>query len=140
MSLYLDTSVFVALLTDDIFTERADRYFRQNPQTAIISNLGTVEYASVLARRVRMGRITTSQARSSFSALDGWSLRSARRVELDPTDIAMAEHWLRRLDLPLRTLDAMHIAIAQRLSATLVAFDQRMVASAQALGAAVMMP
>jgi predicted nucleic acid-binding protein len=37
-------------------------------------------------------------------------------------------------------LDALHIAIAQRLDATLVTFDQRMAASARALGMAVATP
>jgi predicted nucleic acid-binding protein len=40
----------------------------------------------------------------------------------------------RRLDLPLRTPDALNIAIAQRVGADLVTFDDRMVASARALG------
>jgi predicted nucleic acid-binding protein len=47
---------------------------------------------------------------------------------------------LRQLDLPLRTLDALHIASAQRLRATLVAFDQRMADSARTLGVAVAVP
>jgi predicted nucleic acid-binding protein len=41
---------------------------------------------------------------------------------------------LRRLDLNLRTPDAIHIAIAQRLGAELATFDVRMAESAEALG------
>ena len=40
----------------------------------------------------------------------------------------------------LRTPDAIHIAIAQRIRATLVTFDQRMSESARALGMAVATP
>jgi uncharacterized protein len=54
--------------------------------------------------------------------------------------IAVATTFLRRLDLPLKTPDAIHIAIAQRLGATLVTFDRQMAASARALGTPVETP
>jgi uncharacterized protein len=47
---------------------------------------------------------------------------------------------LRRLDVNLRTPDALHIAIAQRLEATLVTFDWGMAAAARPLGMAVATP
>ena len=59
---------------------------------------------------------------------------------MTPGDLAAATMFLRRLDLPLRTPDALHIAIAQRLGATLVTFDRQMAASAHALGTAVETP
>lgn len=140
MSLYLDTSVFVALLTDDLFTQQADRYLRSTASPVSVSDLGAVEYASVLARRVRTGAITINHARTSFATFDAWSLRAVRRIEVEAGDVAAADAWLRGLDPPLRTLDALHIAIAQRLDATLVTFDQRMAAGARALGTPVVIP
>jgi predicted nucleic acid-binding protein len=47
---------------------------------------------------------------------------------------------LRRLDLTLLTPDALHIAIAARIDATLVTFDRAMATSARALGMAVTTP
>jgi predicted nucleic acid-binding protein len=41
---------------------------------------------------------------------------------------------LRRLDLTLRTPDALNIAIAQRAGAAMATFDARMAEAAQALG------
>jgi predicted nucleic acid-binding protein len=38
------------------------------------------------------------------------------------------------IDLPLRTPDAMHIAIAQRIGAEHLTFDNKMAAGARALG------
>ncbi len=64
----------------------------------------------------------------------------ADRVEISAGDVAVATAFLRRLDLPLRTPDALHIAIAGRIGATLVTFDQRMAISARALGMAVATP
>ncbi|HVH76374.1 MAG TPA: hypothetical protein VM755_15780 [Stellaceae bacterium] len=51
-------------------------------------------------------------------------------------DIAAADAFLRRLDLNLRAPDAINIAIAQRLGADLMTFDERMTANARALGLA----
>jgi predicted nucleic acid-binding protein len=87
-----------------------------------------------------MQLFTADQARSALSVFDEWVNRSAIRAEITSADVALAGLFLRRLDLPLRTLDAVHIASAQRLHATLVAFDQRMSDSARALGIAVAVP
>jgi hypothetical protein len=67
-------------------------------------------------------------------------MRSAQRTELAPIDIAAATTYLRRLDLPLRTPDAIHIAIALRIGATLVTFDRQMAVSARSLGSTVETP
>ncbi len=55
-------------------------------------------------------------------------------------DIDAGNRILRRLDINLRTPDAIHIAISRRLEATLVTFDRSMVAGARALGIAVATP
>ena len=44
---------------------------------------------------------------------------------------------LRRLDLPLRTPDAINIAIAQRIDAALATFDDKMRAAATAIGVSI---
>ena len=93
-----------------------------------------------MARRVRMRQFTADEARTALFAFDTWLVRLANRTELASEDLMLATSFLRRLDLPLRTLDALHIAVAQRLNATLVAFDQRMIASARAIGMAVAAP
>jgi predicted nucleic acid-binding protein len=45
--------------------------------------------------------------------------------------------FLRRLNLTLRTDDALHIAIAQRVGAELLTFDRPMANAARALGTSV---
>ena len=106
----------------------------------IVSDLAGVEFSSAMARRVRMGQFTFNEARLALLTFDAWVARSATSAEITAADFTLAVSFLRRLDLPLRTLDALHIALAQRLNATLVAFDQRMIASARAIGMAVAAP
>ena len=140
VSFYLDASAIIALLSDDLLHARADRFFRENLEIFLVSDFAAAEFASVLARRVRVGAITTSDARSGFETFDSWCANSATRVEITAADVMTAEHYLRRLDLSLRAPDAIHIAIAQRLDTTLVTFDRQMADGARALGTAVATP
>ncbi len=87
-----------------------------------------------------MREVTVDDARSDLSAFDSWAARSVQSIEVTAADVAIATTFLRRLDLTLRTPDAIHLAIAQRIGATLVTFDQRMAMSARALGMAVATP
>ena len=45
--------------------------------------------------------------------------------------------YVRRFDLALRAPDALHLAVARRLDATLVTLDRRLTAAARELGIAV---
>ena len=87
-----------------------------------------------------MRLFAADQARSALSLFDQWVAQSATSAEIMSADIALAGSFLRRLDLPLRTLDALHVACAQRLGAALVTFDGRMADSARTLGVAVAVP
>ena len=140
VSFYLDASVVIALLTDDALHARADRFASADPGPLMISDLATAEFASALGRQVRTGAIAIEEARAGLSTLDVWTRRAANQIETTGADIAIASTFLRRLDLPLRTPDAIHIAIVQRVGATLVTFDRQMAASARALGTPVATP
>jgi len=134
LSVYLDASVLVALFTDDLFTTRADAFLRRQPSTIVLADFAAAEFASSVSRKVRMGRLSVSEARSVLSTFDTWMLGAAERVEVAPVDIAAASLFLRRLDLTLRAADAINIATAQRLGAELASFDEKMIQSATALG------
>jgi len=134
VSLYLDASFLVALFAQDIFTSRADAFLRANQTILIVSDFAAAEFASAIGRRVRIKALTVHDARKAFSSFDGWIGSIAQRTEIEPADIATAQAFLRRLDLALRTPDALNIAAAQRTGAALVTFDQKMAASARTLG------
>ena len=134
MNLYLDTSILVALFTKDPFTERADSFLEKHPSIVNVSDFAAAEFASAVARQVRAKEISSREARAAFSTFDAWISRAAQRSQITPSDIIAAEVFLRRLDLPLRAPDAVHIAITQRIGAALATFDARMSASARTLG------
>jgi predicted nucleic acid-binding protein len=131
---YLDASVLVALFVRDALTVRSEAFLRAHAPLLIVSDFAAAEFASAIARRVRMGEIVIDDAHIAFSNFDIWTERATQREEIRTADIKAAEAFLRRLDLNLRTADAVNIAIARRLDAALVTFDEKMAASARVLG------
>jgi len=111
-----------------------------HPEIVVVSDFGVAEFSSAVGRQVRTRDLTREDGELAFSNLDTWVARSAYREEVTTADIDAATRILRRLDVNLRTPDAIHIAIARRAEATLVTFDRSMASGARALGIAVAAP
>ena len=83
--------------------------------------------------------VMSLSAEATNSAPTAPPASSPRRIAealggLHPADVAAATAYLRRLDLTLRTADALNIAIAERTGCTLLNFDRKMAEGAQAIG------
>ncbi len=102
----------------------------------VVSDLAAAEVSSAVARKVRMGQLSMDEGRAVFATFDAWVASETDRAQLSPNDVPVADGFIRRLDLTLRAPDAMHIAMALRLGATLATFDKAMEESARALGCA----
>jgi predicted nucleic acid-binding protein len=100
----------------------------------LVSDFAIAEFSSGVARRVRMRELTDRDANGVFMNVDAWLSSAVRRVDTTSSDIRSAQHLVRRLDLELRTPDAIHIAIAQRYQAHLLTFDRRQAKAARAVG------
>jgi predicted nucleic acid-binding protein len=136
VSVYLDASVLVALFTQDALSSRAERYLTRTAPILLVGDFAAAEFASAIARRVRMRELKRNEAEIAFATFDIWIARATSRVETLASDISTAAAYIRRLDLSLRTPDALNIAI-ERLGAELATFDEKMAAAARALGLAV---
>jgi uncharacterized protein len=138
LSLYLDTSVLAGLFIEaDVFAGRAARFFAETDETLVVSDFVAAEFASVVARVTRMNTISEIEARAIFDGFDAWRTRFAEQEDAISADIQAAATIIRHLDLNLRAPDAINLAIARRVGASLVTFDLRMAANAAALGIAV---
>ena len=133
MSAYLDTSLLVALFVADAHSDRATSLVGASDDL-ILSDLAAAEFSSALAGLHRMGRLEATHARSAFADFDAWTDQTCRRVVTASQDMMFAESVMRRLDLSLRTPDALHIAMAHRLGVPLATFDVRMAGDARRLG------
>ncbi|MEJ0042611.1 MAG: type II toxin-antitoxin system VapC family toxin [Rhizomicrobium sp.] len=134
MSLYLDTSVIVPLFLPDPFVARARAFLSTGPSGLIVSDFASAEFASVVGIRLRMKLSTEAESRSAFANFDDWVRRKTTVIEIGRSNLIDATAMLRRLDLTLRTLDAIHLAAAQARNAELATFDAGMARSARALG------
>ena len=137
MSVYLDASVLVALFTPDSLSLRAESYLNRATPILIVGDFAAAEFASPMAKRVRMRELRRNEAQTAFTTFDAWVARAASRVATLPSDISAAAAYIRRLDLSVRTPDALNIATVERLGAELASFDEKMIAAARALGLAV---
>jgi predicted nucleic acid-binding protein len=137
VSVYLDASILVSFFVNDSMSQRADALIRGVSAPLLVSDFAAAESASALGRRVRMGRIGRDDAKATLIDLDAWIGWAANAIDVEPADISAASAFLRRLDLNLRTPDAIHIAMTQRVDAELATFDERMAECARALGATV---
>lgn len=133
MKVYLDASALVSFFVNDPFTSRIRSFLDNELPDPVVSDFAAAEFASATARLVRMRHLTPAAARTAFSAFDTWTGDVAESVQLGPADVASAAGYLRRLDLTLRTPDALNIAIARRADAALATFDDKMAACAKTL-------
>lgn len=130
---YLDASALVSMFCDDAHTPSVRRLLG-TAERLVVSDFAATEFAGAIARLHRMAILDRTETEAIFGGFDQWSASRTQRVESLPADMTSAANLVRRLTLGLRAADALNLAIAQRLRATLVTFDQRLAAAARTLG------
>jgi predicted nucleic acid-binding protein len=134
VSVYLDVNVLVPLFVVDPLGARAEKAVSDLRDIAVVSDFSAAEFSAVIARRVRTRDLRPKEARMAFSNFDVWCMRHTQFFQMERTDLLGAMSMIRRLDLSLRTPDAVHLAIVQRLGCKLLTFDRTMAAAARAIG------
>jgi hypothetical protein len=125
--------VLVALFVPDASTARAESLLAVS-RDLIVSDWAIAELAAAVSLKVRSGALALLGARSALAEFDSWVASVASHEAIVPADVTVATAFLRRLDLPLRAPDALHIALCRRLGAGLLTFDRQMATAAVALG------
>lgn len=131
---YLDASVLVPLVIEKAVSEALHAFLLAPEPTLWVSEFASAEAASALSRLVRMKAITPSAATAALVDLDTWRLSKTCDVELNPSDVRLANLLVRRFETKLRAADALHIAMSKRIAATLISRDDVMVAAAKMIG------
>jgi uncharacterized protein len=140
LSAYLDTSVLLPTLITEPATEAVYDYLGACEQELLISDFAAAEVASALSRLIRMAMLTATDASARLADFDAWRAAMSMPVDLAASDARLAYMYVRRFDLGLRAPDALHLAIARRLDATLITLDRRLAAAAREMGVAVNVP
>jgi len=131
---YLDTSVLVAFYLPEAISSKAQR-FCTAPDGAVISWLSEVEFHSAVSRRVRMKELHRDDGLRVFSQFKAHIAdRLYRIAPAEQRDYRLALDWLATFDTPLRTLDALHLAIAFSHDLPMVTADKVLARSAKRFG------
>lgn len=138
-----DTSALAKLYHREAGSETIKTLVSSADALAVISHLTLVELESILAIKVRTGSMQAHQKANIRSRLaaDLQAGRIRLGFAIEQADYAGAVHLLMEFgeDIGLRTLDALHLAIAVRafrqgMLSTFVTSDHRLGRAAQAAG------
>ena len=131
MGPYLDTSALAKWYLNEPFSEAFEEFI-QAQEAAAISRLTVVEFRCLLARRRRAGEITKTIESRVYAAFE----KDVGAGSLQVVPVA-DEHLIAALGLierlgryPLRTLDALHLAIAQGIHCRRLATADKTMADA----------
>jgi predicted nucleic acid-binding protein len=134
--LYCDTSALLKLYLPEPGSGEFNRTV-EGRGDLLVADLAVTEIASALSRRLRQGGLTREVARRIRHAIVGRLDDGVyERVELTREVHRRAEHFLLSLTAtPLRSADALHLALATSArAASLASFDLRLGAAARAVG------
>ncbi|MGJ3246963.1 MAG: type II toxin-antitoxin system VapC family toxin [Elainellaceae cyanobacterium] len=131
--MYLDTSVVIPLYYPEALSQVVE--LQVEGETFLgISRLVEVEFHSALARRVRMGELAEHVAIAIANRFQmDVDAERYTRFALQPVHYDLACNSLKRFNTPLRTLDALHLAIARADGLQLITADDALATSAQIL-------
>ena len=138
-ALYLDTSVLVSLHTAEAESDAVSDWLERRPERAAISDWTTVEFASALSMKVRIGQLRLSDREHVMQTFATF----ARGIIILPVT---ADHFdaavtlLARPQLALRGPDALHLAICADHGDHLVTRDRKLARAALAFDVKVVVP
>jgi uncharacterized protein len=131
--IYLD-SVIAPFYWQEQLSETVQELLHDESDIAL-SQLVEVELFSALSRRVRMREISQDQAGAIADQFESHiDYGFYARLPVEALHYRLAQDWIRRFDTPLRTLDALHLAIAFSQEICLVTADQGLAGSAETFG------
>jgi predicted nucleic acid-binding protein len=130
---YIDTSVLVAYYCPEPLADKAEDFLSKIDRPNI-STLMEVELFSALSRKLRNKEIdpkTTRQIAAKFlSHLEG---RYYNCLPVAANHYSLASEWISQFTLPLKALDAIHLAIACCEELSIVTLDHQLYQNARKL-------
>lgn len=132
---YLDTSALLPYYREEKTSQAIQNFLLTLTLSASISDLTILEFASALARWVRMKELTESQASLVENAFrEDMRSKLFRRLPIAPKHYRHAQQWISSRKTALRTLDALHLACSLAAGIEMVTCDETLAVSAHVLG------
>ena len=128
---YLDTSGLLPYYHEEASSTQVQQFLQSLEQPPIISNLTKTEFASALARWVRTKELSADEANQIQVVFSQHLEQNLYQVRtMNDSHFVQAERWLAQRTGALRTLDALHLALAMQLEAVLVTCDRALAEAA----------
>lgn len=109
-------------------------YLVGSEQELLISDFTAAEVASGLSRLIRTSLLTAAEASARLADFEAWRAATSSPVDVHAADVRLAYAYVRRFELMLRAADALHLAIARRIDASVATLDRRMARAGRQLG------
>ena len=141
MNLYLDTSVLVSCYIAEIQSDSVLKQLGQHSGELLVSQLSEVEFFSALSLKRRCKHISVAQQKSVLELFQQ-HLERGQYIKAYLTDetYQLAKQFLANPAIQLRTLDALHLALAQHLNAELFTADLELAKAAALLKVKCLIP
>jgi predicted nucleic acid-binding protein len=132
--IYVDTSVLVAYYCPEKISDQVEKILVETNNPAI-SQLTEVELTSALARKIRERALSQEDGKTILSLFRTHiGNKSYTYFPIQPKHFSTAMNWIAEFNTPLRTLDALHLAIAALNKTPLLTADIKFAESAKKLG------
>jgi predicted nucleic acid-binding protein len=125
VTVYLDTSVTIALIADEPASESVRNWFRNSTDRMTISALVRLEFSAFISRAVRTNRFDADQAAAALGSFDELR-RACDPLEHTPSDFSRADELIREFSTKLAAADALHLASALAANVSLLTLDERL--------------
>jgi len=131
---YVDTSIIVPYYCPEELSGKAEDFLLAEVRPAI-SSLTEVEVFSAVSRKVREGGLNKKTGRRILAKfLEHVDRNFYTNLAVVPYHFRLARDWIGLLNIGLRSLDALHLAIASTEGLRLVTADRGLAESATTLG------
>jgi predicted nucleic acid-binding protein len=115
--IYVDTSVLVALFTNEATASRIVLWYADETRPLVSGDWCTTEFASALALKQRTGQLTREQSDTSWQVFSDFCSNGLRLLALDREVFIQAAQLVRNSKNGLRAGDALHLALALHVQA-----------------------
>lgn len=113
--IYVDTSVWVALITQEAATDRVETWFASNTEPLVSADWTLTEFHSAIAIKTCKNQITAEQAEKILDLFESLSTGGMTWVPVSHMAYRAAADLIDDFQSGLRGADALHLVVAQEL-------------------------